>query len=120
MQPPPTGLAMGTLQSHIARLANSHNFCGGGMIPFCSFLCQGEGQAQKGCLHKPYSPATSVAGPVSIVHRLHRSLRRGLCAVMVVLLQPDGPLPPPDAKPTYHDVTATIAEVRRIILPSSA
>jgi hypothetical protein len=31
--------------------------------------------------------------------------------VFVPLVQPDGPLPPPEAKPTYHDVVATVAQV---------
>lgn len=36
------------------------------------------------------------------------------CACLCCLLQPAGPLPPADAKPTYHDVVATVAEVRAL------
>jgi hypothetical protein len=36
------------------------------------------------------------------------------------LPQPDGPLPAPDAKPTYHDVIVTIAQVSTVLLSSFA
>lgn len=68
----------------------------------------------------PSSWANSSAGPTVHPH-LHPSLLQAfVCCRAVLLLQPDGALPPPDAKPTYHDVTATIAEVRRITLPLPA
>lgn len=34
-----------------------------------------------------------------------------LCILAHPTLQPDGPLPAPDAKPTYHDVVATFVQV---------